>query len=96
MPASSLYSTYILPYRPAGTPPKADIKASGYKKLTAMMKQANKSGVLTTKEVKGELLVMSVNGEHAECVSDTRRKSAAMLTGAPDLVAYKTYGRTRL
>lgn len=91
MSASSVYSSYILPYRPAGTPPKADIKASGYKKLATLFKQANKSGVLVTKEVtltrglvshpracllsafarlqvKGELLVMSVNSEHPECV----------------------------
>lgn len=66
LPASSIYSTYILPYRPAGTPPSADIKKSSFKKLAALMKQASKAGVVVTKEVKGELLVMSVNGEHAE------------------------------
>ncbi|ORY72895.1 hypothetical protein BCR35DRAFT_307416 [Leucosporidium creatinivorum] len=66
MPASSLYSTYILPYRPAGTPPSSDIKKSSFKKLAALMKQAVKAGVVTTKEVKGELLVLSVNGEHAD------------------------------
>lgn len=66
MPASSLYSTYILPYRPAGTPPSVDIKKSSFKKLAALMKQVVKAGVVTTKEVKGELLVLSVNGEHAE------------------------------
>ncbi|GAA5903985.1 hypothetical protein JCM5296_002473, partial [Sporobolomyces johnsonii] len=66
MTASTLYSSHILPSRPAGTPPTADLKKSSYKKLQAFMKEGKKRGLLVTKEVKGEVLVMSVNGTHPD------------------------------
>ncbi|GAA5969333.1 hypothetical protein JCM21900_002814 [Sporobolomyces salmonicolor] len=66
MTASTLYSSHILPARPAGTPLTADLKKSTYKKLQAFMKEGKKRGLLVTKEVKGEVLVMSVNGKHPD------------------------------
>ena len=67
MPASSLYSTYILPFRPAHAA-TADIKGSSYKKLAQLIKAFGKAGYLTAKEVKGDLVIMNVNAAHAECV----------------------------
>ncbi|KAK4049996.1 hypothetical protein OIV83_003820 [Microbotryomycetes sp. JL201] len=67
MTASALYSTYVLPYRPAGTPSSADIKKSSkYKKLAQFIKAMTKEGLITSKEVRNELMVMSVNGEHLD------------------------------
>ena len=64
MPASSLYSSYVLPYRPAGS--TLDLKRSSHKKLAGFVKSVAKEGILAAKEVKGEMLVMSVNAEHVE------------------------------
>lgn len=66
MPASSIYSSHILPNRPASAGAGVEIKKSSYKKLAGLMKVATKNSWIVTKEVKGELMVMSVNGEHPE------------------------------
>ncbi|KAG8723434.1 hypothetical protein FRC09_003336 [Ceratobasidium sp. 395] len=100
MPASTLYSTHILPSRPArpmlqgsstsvqpsreGSPdanttgtsttasaldPKVflahlDIKHTPQKKLAPFLKAIEKDGIVKLKEVRGELLVFSVDAEH--------------------------------
>ncbi|KAM0786179.1 hypothetical protein ACM66B_006986 [Microbotryomycetes sp. NB124-2] len=67
MTASTLYSSHVLPNRPAGTPPTADIKKSAaWKKLANFIKAMTKEGLLTSKEVRGELMVTAVNGSHAD------------------------------
>ncbi|KAM0747852.1 hypothetical protein T439DRAFT_328520 [Meredithblackwellia eburnea MCA 4105] len=65
MPASSLFSAHILPNRPAHLS-GIDIKKSSWKKLAPFIKAVAKLGWVTAKEVKGELVVMSVNGTHAD------------------------------
>jgi translation initiation factor 2D len=99
IPASHLYTTYILPCRPAYPPsvlvPSAastdenkdvdpeeihidpseiTIKASTYKSLSSFLKAAEKSSLLTLKPPKqksggGDVLITSVNAEHADVVS---------------------------
>ncbi|KAK4051480.1 hypothetical protein OIO90_004694 [Microbotryomycetes sp. JL221] len=67
MTASTLYSTYVLPNRPVGTPASADIKKSAtWKKLANFMKSMTKEGLITTKEMRGELTVTGVNGDHKD------------------------------
>jgi len=66
MSASTLYSSYILPYRPAGTPPSADIKQSSFKKLDKFLKLCDQAGVVKTKSQKSEVVVVSVNATHPE------------------------------
>jgi hypothetical protein len=45
-----------------------DIKKSSYKKLAPFLKVASKASWIVTKEIKGELTVMSVNPTHPEYV----------------------------
>ncbi|SCZ94489.1 BZ3500_MvSof-1268-A1-R1_Chr12-2g03933 [Microbotryum saponariae] len=67
LPASSLYSSHILPHRPASPPHSTvEIKKSSYKKLSAFVKFAVKAGYVVSKEVKGELMIMSVHVEHPD------------------------------
>jgi translation initiation factor 2D len=61
MPASLLYSSYVLPNRPSYIP-KAQredvvIAKSEWKKLAKWMKEASKDGIIKTKESKGEVTV---------------------------------------
>ncbi|KAI6118492.1 hypothetical protein EDD16DRAFT_1480968 [Pisolithus croceorrhizus] len=73
VPAGTFYSSYILPYRPAGTSeyPLIDIKHSTYKSLAAFLKVLDKQGILTIKDMKPEPLVMSVAASHSEVLSHT-------------------------
>ncbi|KAK4700147.1 hypothetical protein P7C70_g6104, partial [Phenoliferia sp. Uapishka_3] len=94
MPASSLYSTYILPFRPAYAT-SADIKGSSFKKLAQFIKAMVKAGYIVAKEVKGEWVVMSVNSGHADVLAarsyktiaqagaSAEKEKAAGTTGAP-------------
>ncbi|KAG1171588.1 hypothetical protein G6F70_006871 [Rhizopus microsporus] len=63
MPASSFYSAYIMPCRPVGAE-AADIKKSSWKKLQKFLKAMEKTGLLKTKEQRGEVVIMSVNWSH--------------------------------
>ncbi|WVQ77838.1 hypothetical protein IAR50_007533 [Cryptococcus sp. DSM 104548] len=68
MPASLLYSSHILPSRPAYIPKdKRDevvIAKSEWKKLAKWMKEINKEGIVKTKESKGEVTVVSFDANH--------------------------------
>ncbi|GAA6060802.1 hypothetical protein JCM10212_000575, partial [Sporobolomyces blumeae] len=67
LPASSFYSSHILPNRPVHVvPAQTDLKKSSYKKLSGLVKVAQKKGWLTSKDVKGETLIMSVNASHPD------------------------------
>ncbi|GAA6036264.1 hypothetical protein JCM8097_006866 [Rhodosporidiobolus ruineniae] len=82
LPASSLYSQYILPYRPASLSAEqrkaAEIKKSGWKSLGKFVKEvsggggkkgkdkAGKEPLLQAKEVRGEWVVTGVNGKHPD------------------------------
>ncbi|KAG1725024.1 hypothetical protein EDD22DRAFT_927327 [Suillus occidentalis] len=75
MPASTFYSTYILPSRPAQSPSQPpvstpiDIKHSSHKSLAYFFKSAEKQGLLKLKEIKSELMVFSVATSHANVVA---------------------------
>ncbi|KAG2031767.1 hypothetical protein BDR03DRAFT_927535 [Suillus americanus] len=75
MPASTFYSTYILPSRPAQSPSQPpvstpiDIKHSSHKSLAYFLKSAEKQGLLKLKEIKSELMVFSVATSHANVVA---------------------------
>ncbi|KAG1744397.1 hypothetical protein EDB19DRAFT_1695106 [Suillus lakei] len=75
MPASTFYSTYILPSRPAQSPSRPsvstpiDIKHSSHKSLAYFLKSAEKQGLLKLKEIKSELMVFSVATSHANVVA---------------------------
>ncbi|KAI8070209.1 hypothetical protein BDF21DRAFT_344872 [Thamnidium elegans] len=62
--ASSLYSAYIMPCRPMDVGTEIDIKKSSYKKLQKFLKAMDKSGLLKTKEQRGETMLISVNWSH--------------------------------
>ncbi|GAA6053748.1 hypothetical protein JCM3770_005098 [Rhodotorula araucariae] len=67
LPASLLYSAHILPCRPATGPgATAEVKKSTFKKLDRLVKAAAKKGWLATKEVKGEVVVVSINAAHPD------------------------------
>ncbi|KAG1728976.1 uncharacterized protein EDB91DRAFT_1160397 [Suillus paluster] len=75
MSASTFYSTYILPSRPAQSPSQPtistpiDIKHSSHKSLAYFLKSAEKQGLLKLKEIKSELMVFSVASAHADVVA---------------------------
>ncbi|OXG29680.1 translation initiation factor 2D [Cryptococcus neoformans Ze90-1] len=68
MSASLLYSSHILPSRPAHIPKaKRDevvIGKSEWKKLAKWMKEAGKEGIVKIKESKGEFIVVSFDSRH--------------------------------
>ncbi|WWC89007.1 uncharacterized protein L201_003924 [Kwoniella dendrophila CBS 6074] len=68
LPASLLYSSHVLPNRPAYIPKdKRDeivIAKSEWKKLTKWMKEVSKEGLLKIKESKGEVIVQSYDPQH--------------------------------
>ena len=67
LPASLLYSSHILPSRPASGPGStAEVKKSTFKKLDRLVKAAAKKGWLSTKEVKGEVVVVGINAAHPD------------------------------
>ncbi|CUA73336.1 Eukaryotic translation initiation factor 2D [Rhizoctonia solani] len=85
LPASTFYSSHILPSRPARPTlpssneaedpidPKVflshlDIKHTPHKKLASFLKTFEKDGILKLKDVRGELLVFSVDAKHPALV----------------------------
>lgn len=85
--ASSLYSSYILPSRPASPPSHAtvEIKKSSFKKLDRFVKQAVKKGYLAAKELKkgtGEWIVTSVESGHPDAEKVPRYKTVAEAAAA--------------
>ncbi|WVR06767.1 hypothetical protein IAU60_003802 [Kwoniella sp. DSM 27419] len=68
MPASLLYSAYVLPNRPSYIPrDRRDdvvIARSEWKKLSKWMKEVGKEGLLKVKETKGEVVVQSFDAKH--------------------------------
>ncbi|GAA5990383.1 hypothetical protein JCM10908_007347 [Rhodotorula pacifica] len=80
--ASALYSSYILPSRPASPPSHAsvEIKKSSFKKLDRLIKLAVKRGYLGAKELKkgsGEWIVTGVESRHPEVEKVPRYKTVA-------------------
>ncbi|GAA5862094.1 hypothetical protein JCM3774_006173 [Rhodotorula dairenensis] len=80
--ASSLYSAYILPSRPASPPSHAqvDLKKSSFKKLDRFVKLAVKKGYLSAKELKkgsGDWIVTSVENRHPDAEKVPRYKTVA-------------------
>lgn len=75
MLASTFYSTYVLPSRPAQSPSQPtvstpiDIKHSSHKSLASFLKSAEKQGLLKLKEIKSDLMVFSVATSHANVVA---------------------------
>ncbi|CAE6440089.1 unnamed protein product, partial [Rhizoctonia solani] len=85
LPASTFYSSHILPSRPARpTLPQSnetdepidpktllshlDIKHTSHKKLAPFLKGFEKDGILKLKDVRGELLIFSVDTKHPALV----------------------------
>lgn len=66
MSASVLYSSYILPSRPADIGEEADIKRSSWKKMQKFLKTMEKADLLKIKEQRGEVVVTSVDWNHPE------------------------------
>jgi translation initiation factor 2D len=81
LPASTFYSSHVLPSRPARPilpqtnetdqpiDPKLfishlDIKHTSHKKLATFLKTFEKDGILKLKDVRGELLVFSIDAKH--------------------------------
>jgi hypothetical protein len=69
IPASTFYSTYILPSRPSSSPSSADIKKSSYKKLAKFLQVFEKQGILRLKDSKGDVVVTGVSATHVDVVA---------------------------
>ncbi|TFY76449.1 hypothetical protein EWM64_g7560 [Hericium alpestre] len=71
IPATTFYTSHILPARPASltqTTP-IDIKHSAFKSLTAFLKQSEKQGLLRLKESKPDVSIAAVFPTHADVAS---------------------------
>ncbi|KDQ54587.1 hypothetical protein JAAARDRAFT_182095 [Jaapia argillacea MUCL 33604] len=80
MPSTTFYTSHILPYRPAHlllstSQPQADIKHSSFKSLSAFLKSSEKSGLLTLKNQKSDVMVASVNITHPAVQAATKYKT---------------------
>ncbi|KAI8639833.1 hypothetical protein BD408DRAFT_420803 [Parasitella parasitica] len=89
--ASSFYSAYIMPCRPLTVGAEIDIKKSSWKKLQKFLKVVDKSGLLKTKEQRGETMVISINHSHPS-LQDVRRyktmeSASAQAANAKELAA---------
>lgn len=93
IPASSLYSSHILPNRPAHTDPCYDLKKSSYKKLSGLIKYAGKKGWLVSKEVRGEIIVMSPGGDNQDVSTFKSYRTLAMQQVADEKKAIKEENR---
>jgi len=76
-----LYSKVLLPSRPPGT--TADIKKSGYKKLTKLFSVWEKKGLLTVKAVHKIDNVVAVNRAHPALLASAAALAAASAAAAP-------------
>jgi translation initiation factor 2D len=68
MSSSTLYSSYVLPNRARGRAAEADIKKSSWKKLAKWLKAVEKQDLIKCKEVRGELVLLSINWGHSAYV----------------------------
>lgn len=64
-PASTFLSQYLQQSRPFGSP-SLDLKRSSHKTLAKLLKVSEKDGLLKFKDVKGNLIVISVDANHAD------------------------------
>ncbi|CAJ1978197.1 unnamed protein product [Sphenostylis stenocarpa] len=66
LPGSTLWSNHVLPCRPSGI--TLDIKKSSYKKLSKWLQAKSSSGLISVKEDKHkkEVMLFSVNRNHAD------------------------------
>ncbi|XP_027360521.1 eukaryotic translation initiation factor 2D isoform X3 [Abrus precatorius] len=66
MPGSTLWSNHVLPCRPSGI--TLDIKKSSYKKLSKWLQAKSSAGLISVKEdkYKKEVMLLSVNRNHAD------------------------------
>ncbi|EIW76663.1 hypothetical protein CONPUDRAFT_157843 [Coniophora puteana RWD-64-598 SS2] len=84
IPASTFYSAHILPARPASSQATPiDIKHSSYKSLTTFLKATEKDGLVKLKDLKGDILILSINAGHVDV------KSHAKYTTIRDVEAKK-------
>ncbi|KAI7891532.1 uncharacterized protein EV154DRAFT_464103 [Mucor mucedo] len=91
--ASSLYSAYIMPCRPLDVGTEVDIKKSSWKKLQKFLKAMEKSGLLKTKEQRGETMIISVDWTHASLQDLRKYKTMESLTAQPVKEAVKAVAR---
>lgn len=78
IPSSLLYSSYILPCRPAyvsslGT--TINIKNSSHRSLTSFLKTLEKEGLLKLKDLRGDLNILSVQPKHSEVLQHEAYKT---------------------
>lgn len=67
LPASTFYSAHVLPARPLSTTQSStpiDIKHSTFKSFSVFLRSIEKEGLLKLKDVKGELLILSIAKDH--------------------------------
>ncbi|KAI8989353.1 hypothetical protein BDB01DRAFT_718788 [Pilobolus umbonatus] len=87
--ASSFYSAYVMSSRPADIGPEIDIKKSSWKKLQKFIKTEEKSGLLKTKEQRGETMIMSINWSHPS-LQDLRKYKTMDSTNVQPVVVKET------
>lgn len=87
--ASSLYSAYIMPCRPVDVGTEIDIKKSSWKKLQKFLKAVEKSGLLKTKDQRGETMIISVDWKHASLQDLRKYKTMESLIAQPVKEAVK-------
>ncbi|RUS22292.1 hypothetical protein BC937DRAFT_89765 [Endogone sp. FLAS-F59071] len=75
MPASTLYSTYLLPSRPIDVGSEVDVKRSSWKKVAKFFKVMEKSGIIKTKEQRGEIYVTGIDWQHKDLTNLKRYKT---------------------
>ncbi|EIN05785.1 hypothetical protein PUNSTDRAFT_145708 [Punctularia strigosozonata HHB-11173 SS5] len=71
IPATTFYTTYILPHRPSNilSPTPIDIKHSAFKSLSTFLKACEKDGLLSLKPVKGDVVVTGAKANHPEVLA---------------------------
>lgn len=87
--ASSLYSAYIMPCRPLDVGAEIDIKKSSWKKLQKFLKAMDKSGLLKTKEQRGETILISVNWSYPSLQGLHKYKTMEAISAQPTKEAEK-------
>ncbi|KAI5481139.1 protein of eukaryotic translation initiation factor SUI1 family [Pseudohyphozyma bogoriensis] len=76
--AAALYASHVLPFRPAAVPGNAaEVKKSSYKNVKGMFKAVAKTGVLSVKEMKGDLVVVSIDAKHDSIESSRGYKTVS-------------------
>jgi translation initiation factor 2D len=78
MPSTTLYSSHILPSRPAfcqKSPTPVDIKHSTHKSLTAFLRLCEKEGLLKLKEMKPDVVVVGTFPQHVDVLAHKKYES---------------------